>query len=430
MVRPDRPIVLFEGGADGYGDAVATRRQSYAWSYNTDCRSGSQAVPSTIPGALGLDEGSIARPIKDAFEWETNDSVPIPLILMAGATVSAGSVQRSVGKIRDGSFAAEDTRSGEGHTAGILYRHDGSDPDTEMAFFVNGDGQDVMLSRTKAGVYAATGTSKADLLSVVGSHLWRTEGYVIRKLTVDTDPMADASFPTPVKVGRPTFEINTVLELGGAPIPAKGDGVFKFNPAPSANTFENITPFIAPDKDNGKGSFIDGRGRVWFLTVDGDVLVISFGTQSQQRPARFYHIDRDTPFGRIDQMAADANQVYAALEPGGTRTQELGLTLLLFDASANTFSNPTVAVTDRDLSTSADLGSIGDNANADYVYVGADEPFWGGYWKLAALNTGTALPFTRMRAEYSAGSGNWKHITVKDSTMAFTQDGCIAVLTE
>ena len=71
-----------------------------------------------------------------------------------------------------------------------------------------------------------------------------------------------------------------------------------------------------------------------------------------------------------------------------------------------------------------EFSNIGDAG--DLIYIGADEPFWGVYFEIQATNLGHALPFQTL--EYSAGSGSWTSITAKDSTVAFTSDGCIALL--
>lgn len=72
----------------------------------------------------------------------------------------------------------------------------------------------------------------------------------------------------------------------------------------------------------------------------------------------------------------------------------------------------------------ADLGALG--AAGDLIYIRATEPFWGVFFEFQATHLGTALPFQTL--EYSAGSGSWPSITAKDSTVAFTSDGCIALL--
>ena len=339
MATNEDPIVLFGGGSDGFGDAINVGRDSYPWSINMDSRALGRTVPSVAPTGLGVTAGDIPREITAVVEWETPTGRPI--LLLAGGRISGGSVFRAVGKVEDEAFTIEDFQSGVPYVTGVLFRDAGA---TEMAYFANGDGENGMRTRTKAGGYA-DGTAEADVLSVVGSDIWRALGYRISNIVRDTDPAASVSWNFGIPTGRPTYPINTIMELGGSPMPMKGDGVFKYNPARSDATFGNLTAFVSPHKDNGKSSFMDGRGRIYYLTVDGDIIVMSFGSQSQQRPTRMMAIDRDTPFGRIGAMAADANHVYAAIDPGGVRTQQLGLTVKTFDSSKSSFTDHTSAVT-------------------------------------------------------------------------------------
>lgn len=71
-------------------------------------------------------------------------------------------------------------------------------------------------------------------------------------------------------------------------------------------------------------------------------------------------------------------------------------------------------------------GNFGNLTSSDYIYIGADGPFWGVYFEMLSHNSGATLPF--QTAEYSAGSSSWTSMTAKDSTMALTSDGCIAFL--
>lgn len=344
MPAVDREVAVFSGGSAGYGDAISVGRDSYASTFNWDARAFGRAAPSVAPLGLGVSAGDIPREVGAVVEWESVTGRPI--LLIAGARITGGAIFRAVGKVQDEAFTIEDFQSGVPYVTAVLFRHDGSDPNAEMAFFANGADADAIRTRTKAGTYSsANHTAKADVLSVVGSDIWRAKGYLIASIVRETDPTVDNNWNTGIPTGRPTYPVNEVMELGGSPMPMKGDGVFKYNPAPSDATFGNLTAFVSPHKDNGKGSFMDGRGRIYYLTADGDIIVLSFGTQSQQRPTRLTAIDRDTPFGRIGAMAADANHVYAAINPGSVQTQQLGLTVKTFDSSANSFTDHTSAVT-------------------------------------------------------------------------------------
>jgi hypothetical protein len=335
----------------------------------------------------------IARGIGAAFEWE--DSSNRPIILVAGAALVSGAIQRTVAKIQDGGFLIEDNQSGAAYTGGVLYRHDGSDADAAMAYFCNGDDQDFLRQRNKSGTYSSTGHDiKADGLAVIGSDLWLWQGYKIMKCTFNADPGLNASYPTPIPVGRPSWPINEVHDLGGSPLTFKGDGVWRFNPNPSVAEFENMTPFVPAHKDNGKGGGVDGRGRVYYPTVDGQVLVLSFGFQTQQRPLLHRSVDRDSPFGAISAIAAGSEHIYAAIEPGSVRTQKgLDLKVKVYDASLSQYIDWTADVTNQQHQRTMNLNVIG--AAGDYIFVGANEPFWGAFMEMAVANTGTTLPLSR-----------------------------------
>lgn len=390
--RQTPPVTIFSGGDDGYGDAVAAGRNAYAWTFNGDCRAFGRAVPSIVPTGIGIKLDAIPRGIGAAFEWE--DSSGRPIILLAGASLVSGTMQRSVAKIQDGAFSIEDNQSGAAYTGGVLYRHDGSDADAETAYFCNGDDQDVLMQRTKAGVYSAAGHDiKADGLAVISGDLWLWQGYKIAKCTWNADPGLDASYPTKIPCGRPTWPINEVHDLGGSPLVFKGDGVWRYNPNPSVADFENMTPFVPAHKDNGKGGGVDGRGRVYYPTVDGQVQVLSFGFQTQQRPLLHRSIDRDSPFGRISAISAGSEHIYGAIEPGGVRVQKgLGLKVKVYDASLDQYIDWTEDVTNQQHQRVMSLGSIG--ATRDRIYIGADEPVWGAFMEIATANTGVTLPLS------------------------------------
>ncbi len=71
-------------------------------------------------------------------------------------------------------------------------------------------------------------------------------------------------------------------------------------------------------------------------------------------------------------------------------------------------------------------GQFGSLTSGDFIYVGADEPFWGIVFEQLVRNVGATLPF--QTAEYSATGDTWTSITAKDSSMALSEEGCIALL--
>ena len=410
----DRDITLFAGGIGGYGDALDVGRDSYAWSFGFACHQG-RAVP--IAGPSNLSIASTVSPLAvRMFEWPsgTNTSAS-PVLLIASGFGTA----KIVYEIADGALITGDNETGAIYTGAALYR----DGDTEVALFCNGDGADVIRRRAKNGTYSDSTSAKADQLYRISQDLWRVMAdYKLEKLTIGTDPGVSGNWPgiqTPV--GIPSYPINTVVEMGGSPMPFTGLGVFRYNAAPSVAVFENLTPFVPAHVDNGKGGFADGRGRVYYPTVTGRVLVLTFGSQSQQAPLRFNWIDRDTPWGPIDQMTADEEFVYASILPGSIRTQQLGL--VIKSDNGGVFSTHTTNLTDQKRATVADWSALG--ATDDYIYVGADEPFWGVIFEIDKAQSGSFSPFT---VQFSAGSSSWTTVTHKDSTAFFKEDGLIAII--
>lgn len=416
MAKGEDPIVLFSGGSDGYGDAINVGRDSYAWTYNFDCRSG-RAVPSTAQTRLGTIPGA---PYTAAFEWESTAN--LPFLLLAEGT---GTSTARVAKIEDDSSTSA-SQSIDPYTDGILFKYDKdatTDPDEEMAWFCNGQSNDAFVRRKKDATFSSAGhDAKADVLGVVASDFYRGKGYLFSKLTADTDPGTDSNWGVGIPVGRPTYAINKILPLGGSPIVCKGDGVFKYNPAPSTAIFDNLTPYITPHPDNGKNAFTDGRGRIYYDTEDGHILVITFGAQSLQTPTRLNWVDRDTPWGRISAMTADMEDIYAAVEPGRVKTQQLGITVQSDDGGV--FTNHTGNVTDQKYSTLADWTAL-TSGGSDFIYIGADEPFWGMQFDLVGTRTGNNPPISAK--SFSDGGGGWTdiHLTSFDSTYGFMRSGFI-----
>ena len=175
------PITLFAGGDDGFADARAIGRNSYAWALNMDCRGVGKAAPAITPTLLS---STVLAPVRSVLEWE--DANGIPILLIASGIVNSSA---RVLKIADNALSTDDTDAGTRFTDAVLFRHDGSDQDAEMAFFCRGgaSGDDVLRGRTKAGAYSEN-DAKADHLAVVGGDLWRSKGYKLSKLTFNSDP--------------------------------------------------------------------------------------------------------------------------------------------------------------------------------------------------------------------------------------------------
>ncbi len=420
MAQGEGAITVYRGGELGYGDAEDVGRQTYAWALNMDCRSG-KAVPAIVP--TSVDE-TLYPPFQGVFEWV--DSSDDPFFLFTQGKDGSNIAQRRTFKFENGVLTQEDNVAGDIYTGGVLFRHDGTSADNEMAFFCNGFSGNTIRTRTKAGVYG-TGSAgaKADQLYAIGADLWRVRGgYKLQKLTLNTDPGDESNWAAnSIEVGLPTYPINVVVELGGSPVVLKGDGVFKYNPSTTQARFENMTPYVAKHKNNGVGGAVDGRGRIYYPTVRGGLIVLSFGSQSQQRPTKRMHVGRDTPFGRITAIAADEDHVYAATAGGSIRSQASALGIKVFKELNGTFTDYTDNTTDQDTSTTGNFSDVDENG-PDYIWVGADEPFWGVYAKTVGDKTVQRI----LSGAYSAGSSSFVSVTIKDSSAGLQREGLIAIL--
>ncbi len=368
-------------------------------------------------------------PVKAFFEWENADGDPI--LIWTGGDVDGNA---TIFEWINGTLTVEDLNT-PAFTSGVLYRFDQDspeDPDEEMAFFCNGSAADIMVRRKKDGTTdtgaTTTHTAKADLLAVVGSDLYRVvDGYKLGLLVVKTDPGITTNYPlfaASVSAGRPTYAINKVLSLGASPIVISGNGVFKYNPAPSAAVFGTWLEFRSPHPDNGKAAITDGRGRLYVDTAQGHLIVITFGFQQTQTPTKKVFLDRSTPQGKISAMAVDLDHVYLAFEPGTANRTQSGVGLYVQSENDGVFTDHTANVTSRKWNSEADVTLL--TATNDYILFGTTEPDMGFYIEMADAR-GSETPASALTVEYSSGSSSWTSATIMDSTLAFTQGGLISM---
>ena len=421
----EKDIVLFAGGKAGYGYARDTGEDGYGWAVGFDCRSG-RAVPTAaytrVVSSIGFSK------IACLFEWES--STGRPMLLWTGGNGTGNAI---IYEWANGNLAANSRGSQVAFTSGVLYKYDHTSPldaDAEVAYFCNGFDNQVLNRRRKNGDYdtggATANTAKADLLMVGGADLYRSIGYKVGKLTPSTDPGIETNWPTEgasVAAGRPSYAINAGVSLGGSIVVFKGDGVCKYNPAPSAATFDYVLP-ATPHPDNGRAGTTDGRGRWYYPTIDGHLVVGTFGYQDSQTPTRNTFADRNTPYGRISAITTDLDHVWIALEPGFVRTQD-GVGLVVKKQVGATVTTDTDAVTDRIYNTTADWSTL---VSGDYIWVGSTgvdaQPFCGVYIELDTARA-TTTAASALTASYGSSPGTYTACTVIDSTMCFAQDGLI-----
>ncbi len=426
----DQDIFLFRGGDDGYGDSLNRGRNSYNWAYNWDCTPVGTSVP--VPSPLREDIGGTANwptaPITAAFEWRDSNNLPIVRWFAGQGSAIAQLIRLQPNNTPSVTNAAG---SVDPWTKAVLYRNDGSDADAEVAWLCNGSGNDNIYEVLKNNtIRNANHDIKFDGLAVVGSDLWGWQGYKVRKLTTDSDPGKAASWNVAIPVGLPSYDVNNIIVLGDSPIVIKGDGVFTFNKR--TGDFDPLTPAITPHPSNGLASFTDGRGRIYYDTVQGDLLVITFGFQSQQGPARTAMINRDTPWGRITALTADMEHIYAAIEPGATRTQNIsGLKVVLEDGGV--FTDETTAATNGDPSDIIDIGLLANTA-PDFIWIGANEVFHGAYIEMQPDSTRTSDENDELIISYGLSGGSYQdteatHLVLgsHDGTSVFGKDGLITM---
>lgn len=432
---PREPIIIFAGGENGMGWAVAPSHlpegSTYNWSFNWDCRIPGRATPSLAPmEVVQGGSGMGFAPITTVIEWE--ETTPFrPYLLFGVSTVGTGASGNTLLQpIADGTLGTNDTRAASNpYAGGVLYRSG----DTEMAYFCNGSSNQVLRTVTKALVFANAASAKADLMAVIGSDLWiATGGYKVQRLTPEADPALSGSYLTAIPVGRPTYPITALINLNGSLVVYKGDGIFVYRD--SSDDFECVTEMITPHPDHGKGGFTDGRGRAYYPTADDDIIVLTAGFQGQQRPARFTTINRETPFGRIAAMTADMEYVYAVTEPGSIRSASTaatpaGLGLVVMSTDGGVFTTHTTEVTDGQFNTVANLTLLLEGTD-EALYIGCDEPFLGAYISLYAQRI-DPWGSGKLTVEYASAGPSWNAASnSRDGTAGFCQQGLITLATD
>ena len=158
MPAGEEDIVLFGGGIDGSGYAHSIGRDTYHWSVGFDCRSGKAVPAAAYTRVLSNVEFS---PVKCLFEWELATFEPI-LIWTGGDGAGNATIYEW-----ENATLTESDHNQPFFTAGVLYRHDGSDLDAEVAWFCNGSSANAMIERLKDGTIRNTShDAKADLITV------------------------------------------------------------------------------------------------------------------------------------------------------------------------------------------------------------------------------------------------------------------------
>lgn len=229
--------------------------------------------------------------------------------------------------------------------------------------------------RTQDGTWAEDGDVRAKWLVSAAGALWRsTNDYQVSKCPAGSDPFASTAWGSDFQVGTNEAKITQMGAIGAAPLVFKEDGIYSFNE--SSNRFDPIYkvpihplnfPFVEPD----------GEGGIYTSEADGDIIrVQQFGSILAANPLRNKHTGRDTPRGRIVDMAVHGDKVYALMDRGAKLVQPPGLVML--DAtswSGQVFDNITSVTTDQRFDTYFDASTISSFAADRAILVGADDAF-------------------------------------------------------
>lgn len=235
----------------------------------------------------------------------------------------------------------------------------------------------ILQRRSRTGTWEEdTAGNTAIFVASGGGKLWMTPtDYTIASVAADADP-----FTTPASavahVGQNTAKITSLNSIGGGPVAGKEDGVWTYNE--SDVRFNQDFP-MPPSPDNCPTMKPDGAGGLWTEDADGQIIHIErFGQMYGVNPLQDKTPGRDTPRGRITDVAVRGNRIFALLDGGGRLSQPKGLCVLITTDNGATYTDYTDPMTDQRFDNLMALTGFDTIANGDWMLVGADS-------KIAAL---------------------------------------------
>lgn len=286
--------------------------------------------------------------------------------------------------------------------------------------------------RTQDGTWAEDSDVRAKYIVSSAGALWRsTNDYQVSKCPSGSDPFSSTAWGSNFQVGTNEAKITQMGAIGAAPVVFKEDGIYSFNE--DSNRFDPIYkvpihpsnfPFVEPD----------GEGGIYTSEADGDIIrVQQFGAIIAANPLRNKHTSRDTPRGRIVDMAVHGDKVYALMDRGAKIIQPPGLVML--DATSwtgSTFTNVTSSVTDQRFDTYFDISGLGSFSSDRAVLVGSDDMFLLMDFVMNGVNTANTA--TKVYLIRSIGSQFTLSVqphngldTNPDASVSFGQSGAYAL---
>jgi len=312
-----------------------------------------------------------------------------------------------------------------------------TNPISDLCPFEDGSGNAALvIARGSAGYLgrhdgssATWGTgathAKVGLLTLAGPDLYGTcdlgvySTAKLSKCIAGTDPILVASWSDGEPVGSPVYPINSLRAVGNAPVAGKPEGLYSWSPvdAQYINRLKSLER--APDVDNCKGMFEADYG-LFVPTADGSLFLWDGFDLRNVSPRDYVAThSRNAPHlrSRITAGCAVGKRVFVATEPCAAGwTQEFSLYVQkCVTGTPDTYTDLTTNTTDGDLSTTGDVGALG-NGQTDYLYVGASVPFEAVRFVVDTANTATER---WSPPEYYSSGGSWTQFaaTTGDTTV-------------
>lgn len=235
----------------------------------------------------------------------------------------------------------------------------------------------ILQRRSRTGTWEEdTAGNTAIFVASGGGKLWMTPtDYTIASVAADADPFTTAASAV-AHVGQNTAKITSLNSIGGGPVAGKEDGIWTYSE--SDVRFNQDFPMI-PSADNCPTMKPDGAGGLWTEDADGQIIHIErFGQMYAVNPLKDKTPGRDTPRGRITDVAVRGNRIFALLDGGGRLSQPKGLCVLITTDNGVTYTDYTSPMTDQRFDNLMALTGLDTIANGDWMLVGADS-------KIAAL---------------------------------------------
>jgi hypothetical protein len=442
------PIILFPDGGGGFGYGIRHgeldgRPLGYDRTINMTNREGQVLSPSF---AIHMRSRFI-----DLFGTKTPGSAPA--FLTPWSTTDGRAIAVTAFQWCDPLLLANNSLSVETDDTSELY--------VSSAFHDDGNGTQYLYAgtcsqasdgaatainrRTRGGVWDEnTGVNSGKYLVSASGALWATvSDYEIKKCPAGSNPFTALTFNTEIQVGTNEAKITGIGAIGPSPVVFKEDGIYVYIEAD--DRFENQYR-VDLHRDNFHRVVPDGAGGIYSFTANGDIVnVQKFGSITTHRVLENKTPGRDTPKGRVVDIALHGADLYALMSPYRgffsqpyTESTATGIKVLKTTDDFSSFTDYSVQAQDQSATTFSviDLGSLDTLANGDAWLVGFNAPFLAFHATVVADNDNTMT--THPVVAISTDESVWQEVTVTDgmgrmngpgtSHTPYDMDGIIALV--